>query len=46
MEEFFATGVLPKGSNMTWVTLAPTMEGASMMKEFHPISMVGGVYTK
>ena len=44
IEDFFVSGSLPRGSNMTWVTLIPKVEGAKEIKEFRPISMVRSVH--
>ena len=45
IEEFFTSGSLPRGSNITWVTLIPMVERAKEIKDFRPISMVA-VYSK
>ena len=44
MEDFFVGGSIPKGSNVTWVTLIPKVEDAKEIKEFRPISMVRSIY--
>ncbi|XP_016191819.1 uncharacterized protein LOC107632665 [Arachis ipaensis] len=41
---FFQSAKLPMDLNVTWVTLAPKVEGAKEVKDFRPISMVGCVY--
>ena len=42
--DFFASNNLAKPLNMMWVTLITKFEGASEMKDFRPISMVGCIY--
>lgn len=42
--EFFERGTLPKAVNTTWGTLIPKVEGATDLKDFRPISMVGCIY--
>ncbi|XP_072060354.1 uncharacterized protein [Arachis hypogaea] len=41
---FFQTSMLPEGSNVTWIALAPKFVGAKEIKDLRPISMVGCVY--
>ncbi|XP_016185845.1 uncharacterized protein LOC107627528 [Arachis ipaensis] len=41
---FFRSAQLPTEANVTWVTLAPKVEGAKEVKDFRPISMVGCLY--
>lgn len=44
VEGFFESEKLPRGANMTWVTLIPKVEAATNIQEFRSISMVGSVY--
>nr|XP_025703819.1 uncharacterized protein LOC112805690 [Arachis hypogaea] len=41
---FFQSAQLATDANVTWVTLAPKVEGAKEVKDFWPISMVGCLY--
>lgn len=42
--EFHYNGKLVRGSNSTFLTLIPKVDGASTLSEFRPISMVGCIY--
>ena len=44
IHEFWASSTLPKGSNTAFITLIPKIQGASGLKNFRAISMVGVVY--
>ena len=41
---FFAKGQFEKSLNATFITLIPKKNEAIEVKDFHPISLVGGVY--
>jgi hypothetical protein len=43
-EEFHARGKFVKSINSTFISLIPKTQGAKEIKDFHPISLVGGVY--
>ncbi|GJX22164.1 RNA-directed DNA polymerase, eukaryota [Tanacetum coccineum] len=42
--EFFSSGTFPPGSNSSFITLIPKMQDAKVIKDFHPISIIGSVY--
>ena len=42
--EFHAQGKFVKSINSTFISLIPKAQGAKEIKDFHPISLVGGVY--
>ena len=41
---FFAKGQFEKSLNATFITLIPKKNAASEVRDFRPISLVGGVY--
>jgi hypothetical protein len=43
-EEFHARGKFVKSINSTFISLIPKIHGAKEIKDFRPISLVGGVY--
>jgi hypothetical protein len=43
-EEFHARGKFVKSINSTFISLIPKFQGAKEVKDFRPISLVGGVY--
>jgi hypothetical protein len=43
-EEFYARGKFVKSINSTFISLIPKIHGAKEIKDFRPISLVGGVY--
>jgi hypothetical protein len=43
-EEFHARGKFVKSINSTFISLIPKVQGAKEVKDFRPISLVGGVY--
>ena len=43
-EEFHARGKFVKSINSTFISLIPKIQGAKEVKDFRPISLVGGVY--
>ena len=43
-DEFHAQGKFVKGINSTFISLIPKIQGAKEIKDFRPISLVGGVY--
>ena len=43
-EEFHARGKFVKSINSTFISLIPKIQGAKEIKDFWPISLVGGVY--
>jgi hypothetical protein len=43
-EEFHARGEFVKSINSTFISHIPKTQGAKEIKDFHPISLVGGVY--
>jgi hypothetical protein len=42
--EFHAKGKFEACLNTSFISLIPTISGASEMKDFRPISLVGGLY--
>jgi hypothetical protein len=42
--EFHAQGKFVKSINSTFISLIPKTQGAKEIKDFHPISLVGGIY--
>ena len=44
VDEFYATGRLPKGSNVAFIALIAKCDNPAGFKDFRPISMVGCVY--
>jgi hypothetical protein len=42
--DFHARGMFEKSFNATFITLIPKKPGAVDIKDFRPISLVGGVY--
>ena len=43
-EEFFLHGMFQRSLNSTFLVLLPKKEGAKDLKDFRPISLVGGLY--
>jgi hypothetical protein len=43
-EEFYTRGKFVKCINSTFISLIPKIQGAKEVKDFRPISLVGGVY--
>jgi hypothetical protein len=43
-EEFYTRGKFVKCINSTFISLIPKIQGATEVKDFRPISLVGGVY--
>jgi hypothetical protein len=43
-EEFHARGKFVKNINSTFISPIPKIQGANEVKDFRPISLVGGVY--
>jgi hypothetical protein len=43
-EEFYARGKFVKSINFTFISLISKTQGAKVITDFHPISLVGGVY--
>ncbi|GJY52247.1 RNA-directed DNA polymerase, eukaryota [Tanacetum coccineum] len=41
---FFSTVSFPPGCNSSFITLIPKSQEAKMVKEFHPISLIGSMY--
>jgi len=44
MREFHTNGVLPRGSNSSFITLIPKVENPQGLGKFRPISLVGCMY--
>jgi hypothetical protein len=44
LEDFHARGKFVKSLNSTFISLIPKIQGAKEIKDFRPISLVGGVY--
>jgi hypothetical protein len=42
--KFYDRGEFVKSINSTFITLIPKVKGAKEIKDFHPISLVGGIY--
>ena len=42
--EFHVGGMFEKSLNATFISLIPNIPGAMELKDFHPISLVGGIY--
>lgn len=42
--EFFRTGSMPKGVNLSYITLVPKKKVTSEFKEYRPISLIHGIY--
>ena len=42
--DFYARGKFEKSLNATFISLIPKVFGASDLKEFRPISLIGGMY--
>jgi hypothetical protein len=42
--EFHARGKFVKSINSTFISLIPKIHGAKEIKDFRPISLVGGIY--
>jgi hypothetical protein len=42
--EFFRTGSMPKGVNLSFITLVPKKKVTSEFKEYRPISLIHGIY--
>ena len=43
-EEFFLHGMFQRSLNYTFLVLLPKKGGAKDLKDFRPISLVGGLY--
>lgn len=43
-KEFHTNGTFDKSLNATFISLIPKKAGTVEIKDFHPISLVGGVY--
>jgi hypothetical protein len=43
-EDFHARGLFEKSLNVSFISLVPKIPGAISLKDFWPISLVGGVY--
>jgi hypothetical protein len=43
-DEFHARGLLEKSLNASFIYLIPKVSGANSIKDFRPISLVGGIY--
>jgi len=43
-QEFFIGGSFEKSLNVSFISLIPKIPGANDLKDFRPISLVGGVY--
>ena len=43
-EDFFRLGTFPRSLNSTLLVLIPKKKGAEGLKDFRPISLVGGLY--
>ena len=43
-EEFFLHGMFQRSLNSTFLVLLPKKGGAKDLKDFRPISLVGGLY--
>jgi hypothetical protein len=41
---FHAEGMFEKGLNAKFISLIPKIPGAINLEDFHPISLVGGIY--
>nr|GEX22823.1 RNA-directed DNA polymerase, eukaryota [Tanacetum cinerariifolium] len=44
VQRFFAYGTFPLGCNSSFVTLIPKKNDAKLVKDFHPISLIGSFY--
>jgi hypothetical protein len=42
--DFYARGKFEKSLNATFISLIPKVPGAFELKEFHPISLISGIY--
>ncbi|GKA44709.1 RNA-directed DNA polymerase, eukaryota [Tanacetum coccineum] len=42
--ELFSTGKFPPGCNSTFIALIPKIHDAKIVKDFHPISLIGSIY--
>nr|GEU52957.1 RNA-directed DNA polymerase, eukaryota [Tanacetum cinerariifolium] len=41
---FFISGNFPKGGNSSFIALIPKMQDAKVVKDYRPISLIGGLY--
>ncbi|GJX07698.1 RNA-directed DNA polymerase, eukaryota [Tanacetum coccineum] len=41
---FFCHGNIPSGCNSSFITLIPKIPDANLVKDFRPISLIGGIY--
>nr|GFB58873.1 RNA-directed DNA polymerase, eukaryota [Tanacetum cinerariifolium] len=44
VSEFFLLSKFPPGCNISFITLVPKMHDAKLVKDFHPISLIGSIY--
>ena len=44
LHEFHASGIFPKGSNASFITLLPKVPDPQTLNEFRPISLIGCTY--
>ncbi|GJT00400.1 RNA-directed DNA polymerase, eukaryota, reverse transcriptase zinc-binding domain protein [Tanacetum coccineum] len=44
VNHFFNFGFCPKGGNSSFIALIPKTQGAKMVKDFRPISLIGSLY--
>lgn len=44
LDDFHDRGKIPKGLNNTFISLIPKKDGANDIKDYRPISLVGGPY--
>lgn len=42
--QFFSSVILPPGCNSSFISLIPKTQEAKVVKDFHPISLIGSVY--
>nr|GEV40628.1 putative RNA-directed DNA polymerase, eukaryota, reverse transcriptase zinc-binding domain protein [Tanacetum cinerariifolium] len=44
VKHFFIPGEIPKGCNSSFIALIPNISDANLVKDFHPISLIGSLY--
>ena len=43
-DEFYVSGIFPRGSNVSFITLIPKVTDPQLLKEYRPISLIGYMY--